>query len=79
MNMCVGREDSCFQDTGSLRPFSHWVSCREAPKPTSSSPAGWSTPLMAVEETKAQKPQDRAEPRAHGPACSEGPNGLLGI
>lgn len=44
------------------------LNCPEAPKPTSSSPAGRSTSLTLL------KPR----PRAHGPACSEGPHGSWG-
>lgn len=50
----------------------------EAPQPPSSSPVTGpaSLALLAFEETKAQKPQDRTESRVYGPACSEGPVAL---
>ena len=77
--MCWQR-GPCSQGTGSLRLSSCWLGCPEAPKPTSSSPVGGSTLLFltSVEENKAQKPEGRTEPKAHGHACSEEPHGLQG-
>lgn len=49
----------------------YWLSCPEAPKPSSSLPAGGSTSLSL---TLLRKPR----PRAHGPACSEGLHGSWG-
>lgn len=53
---------------GYRRSQTYWLSCPEARKPTSSSPAGGSTSLSL---TVLRKPR----PRAHGPAGSEGPYG----
>lgn len=69
MNLCVGRVGPLLLGCRQSQTF-YWMGCPEAPKRTSSSLVGGSISLFlkAVEETKAQKPQDR-KPRAHGPAC----------
>lgn len=61
MNLCAGREAPLLPV--SRRSHTYRLDYPEVPKTTSSSPAGGSTSLSlkAVEETKAQKPQDRAQ------------------